>query len=65
MLEPSEDRRGDRNERAGVIRARLIVTLLVQFAVLMAVAAFGGLWPGGLGRDMAMLVLLVAAVGCP
>ncbi len=65
MQEPSEQRRADRDERAGVIRARLILTLLVQFAGLMAVAAFGGLWPGGLGRDMAMLVLAVAAIGCP
>jgi len=65
MLEPSEDRRGDRDERAGVIRARLILTLLVQFAGLMAAAAFGGLWPGGLGRDTAMVVLVVAAIGCP
>lgn len=65
MLEPSEDRRGDRDERGGVIRARLILTLLVQFVGLMAAAAYGGLWPGGLGRDGAMLVLAVAAIGCP
>jgi diguanylate cyclase (GGDEF)-like protein len=65
MLEPSEDRRGDRDERGGVIRARLILTLLVQFVGLMAAAAYGGLWPGGLSRDGAMLVLAVAAIGCP
>jgi diguanylate cyclase (GGDEF)-like protein len=65
MLEPSEDRRGDRDERAGAIRGRLILTLLVQFAGLMAVAAVGGLWPGGLGRDGAMFVLALAAIGSP
>jgi diguanylate cyclase (GGDEF)-like protein len=66
MLEPSEDRRGDRDERAGVIRGRLILALLVEFAMLMAVASIGSLWPGdGLGRDGAMYVLFLAAVGCP
>ncbi|HEY7590647.1 MAG TPA: EAL domain-containing protein [Candidatus Limnocylindrales bacterium] len=49
-----------------MIRSRLILTLLVEFGVLMAAAALGGLWPGGgIGRERALWVLTVAAIGVP
>jgi diguanylate cyclase (GGDEF)-like protein len=45
---------------AGVVRRRLIVTLLVEFAVLMGVATVASFWPGeGPGRGGALVVLVL------
>jgi diguanylate cyclase (GGDEF)-like protein len=55
-----------RDRRSAAIRGRLIRVLVVEFAVLMAVAAVEGFWPGrGPGNDTAVSFLAVCAIVIP
>jgi diguanylate cyclase (GGDEF)-like protein len=63
---PAESRPPARAARTTAIRDRLIRILVVEFAVLMAVAAVEGFWPGrGPGADAAIGFLVVCSIVVP
>jgi diguanylate cyclase (GGDEF)-like protein len=66
MAELTHDWPGEQRARSQTIRRLLIRALVVEFAVLMGVAAVAALWPEtGLGRGGAVLVLLGVGVILP
>ncbi len=63
---PPDLRPAHRDPRSAAIRGRLIRILVVEFAVLMAVAAVEGFWPGrGPGTDAALGFLVVCSIVVP
>ncbi len=63
---PPDPRPHYRDRRSAAIRGRMIRVLVVEFAVLMAVAAVEGFWPGrGPGTDAAVGFLAVCAIVIP
>ena len=65
-LQKSKDRAVPRDVGLQVVRRRLIVAMLVEFAVLMGLAAVQGFWPGaGAGHGAAVAILFVSAVALP
>ena len=66
LFNKSEDRASARDGVLPLIRRRLIVAMLTEFAVLMGLAAIEGFAPPDLvGRDLALVVLIGAAVSLP
>src|SRR6266508_4482375 len=63
---PSIDQVTERETRLGAIRGRLVLTLMVEFVALMALAAIEGFWSAtGPGHDQAVAALLAVAVALP
>ena len=62
----SEDRAVAHGVGLRQVRRRLVLAMLVEFAVLMGVAAIQGFWPGaGAGHEGAMVVLVACAAALP
>jgi diguanylate cyclase (GGDEF)-like protein len=62
----TEDRAVPREVGLQLVRRRLITAMLVEFAVLMGLAAIQGFWPGaGAGHDAAVTFLVACAVALP
>jgi diguanylate cyclase (GGDEF)-like protein len=64
--QPPDPRPHYRDSRSAAIRGRMVRILVLEFAVLMGVAAIEGFWPGrGPGTDTALGFLVICSIVIP